>query len=239
MLGLVVGGLALATAPTASAQTVQDIEVRDRLIADQEALLNVYRCMFDVDIQVVPGGCSNGSPIFPPQKPSPFSGNPTAQDIAVRDQLINDQEALLNIYRCQFSIDTEIVPSGCQDSNVTPEPTPVTTPENLGPVSPNEEPWSEYVRNVEFATACGFWEGKFGQCHNHPEDTEEVERRWGELYGCEYRLEDRGCRGYGGARMQQLRDELFCQDGWLFVPGDRAQGACYHPDHPTHGSYWR
>ena len=42
-------------------------------------------------------------------------GNPTQQDIEVRDGLIQSQEALLNTYRCRFDIDTEVVPSGCVD----------------------------------------------------------------------------------------------------------------------------
>lgn len=234
VLGLVVGGLALFTAPTAAAQTLHDIEVRDKLIADQEALLNTYRCMFGVDTQVVPSGCSNSSPALPPQKPGQFSGTPTARDIAVRDQLIADQEALLNIYRCQFDIDTELVPDGCQGATT---PTPAI-PENLGPVPPNEEAWSESLRISEFIAACGFWEGVYGQCHNHPEDTNEVARLQGELYGCEWSFRERGCRGYGGARMRQLDNELFCQDGWIFrrsTVGNQPRYSCYHPNHPTNG----
>lgn len=243
VLGLVVGGLALTTASTASAQTLQDIEVRDKLIANQEALLNTYRCMFSVDTQVVPGGCSNVSPALPPQEPGQFSGTPTARDIAVRDQLITDQEALLNVYRCQFSIDTELVPAGCQshgtqpEPEVTAEPTP-TTPENLGPVPPNEEAWSENLRIREFMVACGFWEGIYGQCHNHPEDTDKVAQLKGELYDCEWSFRERGCRGYGGAGMRQLEDELFCQDSWIFRRStieNQPPYFCYHPDHPTNG----
>ena len=43
--------------PAVSAQTVADIAVRDQLIADQENLLNTYRCLFGVDADVVPGEC--------------------------------------------------------------------------------------------------------------------------------------------------------------------------------------
>ena len=101
-----------------------DVEVRDRLIADQEALLNTYRCMFGVDTQVVPGGCSNGAPALPAEDPAPFPGNPTAKDIEIRDKLVADQEALLNVYRCRFNIDTRIVPGGCSDQEVAiPDPT--------------------------------------------------------------------------------------------------------------------
>ncbi|WP_419926281.1 hypothetical protein [Candidatus Poriferisocius sp.] len=43
--------------PGAGGPALEDVVVRDRLIADQEALLNVYRCQFNVDTQVAPGGC--------------------------------------------------------------------------------------------------------------------------------------------------------------------------------------
>ncbi len=107
---------------------VGDVEVRDRLIADQEALLNVYRCMFDVDVHVVPGGCVNGAPSSPAKDPAPFSGDLTAQDIAVRDNLIANQETLLNVYRCRFRIDMQQVPGGCPEP-VEPPPTAVVEPE--------------------------------------------------------------------------------------------------------------
>ena len=103
--------------PTGAAQTVGDITARDRLIADQENLLNVYRCRFGVDTQVVPGGCSGGVPIEPPASHSVFSGTPTGQSLRVRDDLIAAQEKLLNTYRCRFNIDTHVVPGECK-----PEP---------------------------------------------------------------------------------------------------------------------
>lgn len=102
-------------APAASAQTVADIESRDALISNQEALLNVYRCMFDVDTEIVPGGCADGKPTLPAAEPQPFAGTPTEAGIGQRDVLIANQEALLNVYRCLFDIDTEIVPGGCLD----------------------------------------------------------------------------------------------------------------------------
>ncbi len=40
---------------------------RDALIAAQESLLNDYRCMFDIDTQLVPGGCAA------PAQPTPIS----------------------------------------------------------------------------------------------------------------------------------------------------------------------
>ena len=60
-------GLGFAASSGAAAQTVADVEVRDQMIADQDALLNVYRCMFGADVEVVPGGCANGAPGFPAQ----------------------------------------------------------------------------------------------------------------------------------------------------------------------------
>ncbi|MDE0116216.1 MAG: hypothetical protein OXT07_06320, partial [bacterium] len=108
----------MLSAPGAAfAQTAQDVAVRDQLIADQEALLSVYRCRFNIDTQLVPTGCLNGNPARPANQPSGFEGTPTAQDVAARDQLIADQEALLNVYRCRFNIDTQLVPTGC-----APEP---------------------------------------------------------------------------------------------------------------------
>ena len=129
VVGFLAAGLGFAGFSGAAGQTVADIEVRDRLVADQEALLNVYRCMFDVDVEVVPGGCANGAPALPAKGPAPFAGIPTAGDLAVRDQLVADQEALLNVYRCQFDIDTGLIPGGCQidpeaETTVEPEVTP-------------------------------------------------------------------------------------------------------------------
>lgn len=41
------------------------MERRDHLIAAQEALLNAYRCLFDVDTYIVPGCCENDRPAPP------------------------------------------------------------------------------------------------------------------------------------------------------------------------------
>ena len=48
---------ALVAAGPARAQTTADLEARDELIAAQESLLNTYRCQFDIDTRLVPGGC--------------------------------------------------------------------------------------------------------------------------------------------------------------------------------------
>ena len=115
VLACVLALVAVAVSPVASAQTQNDVEVRDQLIANQENLLNTYRCLFGVDTDVVPGGCPNPDTIAP----GPAPANPTQKDVDVRDGLIQSQEALLNTYRCQFDVDTQLVPGGCQ--NGTPE----------------------------------------------------------------------------------------------------------------------
>ena len=45
---------AAAQPAAGSRPTLEDVEVRDRLIADQESLLNAYRCLFGVDVVAVP-----------------------------------------------------------------------------------------------------------------------------------------------------------------------------------------
>ncbi len=107
--------VAVLLSPFASAQTVQEVESRDSLIASQEALLNVYRCLFGVDTAIVPGGCTDGKPTVPAAEAGPFTGTPSSEEVAQRDVLIANQEALLNVYRCLFDVDTQIVPGGCWD----------------------------------------------------------------------------------------------------------------------------
>jgi len=97
----------------AGAQTVEEIAGRDRLIAGQEALLNEYRCRFDVDTVIVLDGCIGGGWMGEFVAPGPFAGMPTPEELYRRDLLIADQEALLNAYRCQFGVDVLIVPGGC------------------------------------------------------------------------------------------------------------------------------
>ena len=103
---------------------LSDIAVRDKLIANQEALLNVYRCRFQIDTHIVPGGCTDTRPALEPIPPGEFQGTPAQTDIAVRDKLIANQEALLNVYRCRFQIDTHIVPGGCTDIRPAPDDRP-------------------------------------------------------------------------------------------------------------------
>ena len=119
-------------------QQLSEVLLRDELIGDQESLLNVYRCLFNIDTQIVPGGCADRKPAQAKPDPQPFSGTPTLRDIEVRDELVADQESLLNVYRCLFNIDTHAVPGGCTDGKpaeskpeltATPQPTATTTPD--------------------------------------------------------------------------------------------------------------
>ena len=52
-----------------------------------------------------------------------------ANDIAVRDNLIREQEALLNTYRCMFKIDTQLVRGGCAAQ--PPADTPSAPPQRI------------------------------------------------------------------------------------------------------------
>lgn len=111
LFGLIMLGAVLA-AP-ASAVSADGVRQRDALIASQEALLNVYRCRFGIDTGLVPGGCFWGVPVRPAVSPPLFSGHTGATEVADRDVLIASQEALLNVYRCRFGVDTGLVPGGC------------------------------------------------------------------------------------------------------------------------------
>ena len=79
---------------------------------------------------MVPGECPTPVPVSPGVAPP----SPTQNDIEVRDGLIQNQEALLNVYRCRFDVDTEIVPGGCVDGVPAPVVVdePDTGPEPLG-----------------------------------------------------------------------------------------------------------
>ena len=90
-----------------------EVAVRDGLVAEQEALLNAYRCRFGVDVEAVAGGCSGGVPVLAPVGPGVFEGVAGEGDVAERDALVASQEALLNAYRCRFDIDIEAVAGGC------------------------------------------------------------------------------------------------------------------------------
>ena len=114
VLVLALGSTTANAQSTSSGEvTHHDIAVRDGLIADQESLLNTYRCQFGVDTHIVTGGCAQGVPLLGPTAPGEFTGTPTQYALDVRDGLVREQEALLNVYRCMFGIDTQVVPGGC------------------------------------------------------------------------------------------------------------------------------
>ena len=123
-VAVLLAGIAATASSVASAQesnTLGQIVERDRLVAAQESLLNTYRCLYDIDTHAVPGGCVDWRPDDGPVLPGEFQGVPTAQEVEVRDKLVVAQESLLNIYRCRFDVDTQLVPGGCRGEEGTPE----------------------------------------------------------------------------------------------------------------------
>ena len=132
VVGLIAAGLGAAL-PSAWAQSVAEVEKRDQLIANQENLLNTYRCLYGVDTGVVPGGCPSPDQV----SPGPAPASPTQHDIEVRDTLIQSQEALLNVYRCRFNVDTQLVPGGCSQQPDDTASTEVT--EDTSSIAPPAE----------------------------------------------------------------------------------------------------
>jgi len=108
-------GSLLASAPVEAQTADGQVAERDSLIAAQENLLNTYRCMFGVDTAAVSGGCPDPDQV----QPGPAPQNPSQQDIDARDALIAAQENLLNVYRCQHNIDTQLVAGGCPRTGVS------------------------------------------------------------------------------------------------------------------------
>ena len=85
------GGVVAPASSMASAQEssiLDEINFRNRLVAAQESLLNTYRCLFNIDIGIVPGGCVDGQPAGGPLAPDEFQGVPTASEVEVRDTLV-------------------------------------------------------------------------------------------------------------------------------------------------------
>ncbi|MDE0236127.1 MAG: serine protease, partial [bacterium] len=128
--------------------TRQDIAERDGLISAQESLLNAYRCRFNIDTIVVPGGCANGVPAVAAAPQAPYSGTPTWTAIAQRDRLILSQESLLNTYRCRFGVDASVVPGGCTDGR------PSSLPDN-----PSSCDFADHAANAVEAV----WQVQAGQ----------------------------------------------------------------------------
>ena len=112
-IALVIGALGM-TVPAAGhdADHLAEIELRDHLIANQENLLNVYRCALGADLELVPGGCSE-SPAGISQPPAAGHCEDCHAEIELRDHLIANQENLLNVYRCMLGADIELAPDAC------------------------------------------------------------------------------------------------------------------------------
>ena len=71
------------------------------------------------------------------------------QQLNQRNELIANQEALLNVYRCLFNIDTQIVPDGCTDEKPAEGPDDDMTPEVLSP-------WEQLVYGDDPARLIAF-----------------------------------------------------------------------------------
>ncbi len=54
---LIICGVIAAVSVASAHDTDGEIASRDALISAQENLLNTYRCLFSIDMQLVPGGC--------------------------------------------------------------------------------------------------------------------------------------------------------------------------------------
>ena len=98
---------------------LEEVVIRDELIAAQQSMLNAFRCQFEYETQLVPDGCIDRQPGAGPVQAATFTGVPIRQDLVDRDELIRVQEALLNDYRCRFGIDDHVVPGGCPDEAET------------------------------------------------------------------------------------------------------------------------
>ena len=111
--------------------------------------MNTYRCLFGVDVGAVPGGCPEPVLVVPGAAPE----SPTQHDLEVRNGLIQRQEALLNVYRCRFNIDTEVVSGGCPGggaSQRTPGAGPTAGPALADSIRdvPSDSPHADSIRDV-------------------------------------------------------------------------------------------
>jgi len=172
VLAVVLVGSLLASAPveaqTADGQTAGgQVAERDSLIAAQENLLNTYRCMFGVDTAAVSGGCPDPDRIQPGAAPQ----NPSQQDIDARDSLIAAQENLLNTYRCQHNIDTQLVAGGCPRTGVSQ-----TAPNTA------TEPGQSQISNADIPTQARHLSVQLGDLTDNAADM--VLRTFFDLYGC-------------------------------------------------------
>lgn len=238
VLALIAASLGLSLSTGVSAQSVSDIELRDQLIANQENLLNSYRCLYNTDTHVVPGGCENVEHVTPGDPPSA----PTEADLELRDRLIADQEALLNVYRCQFDVDTQLVPGGCSEAS---------TDENVVPWNADfAANWDLMTHLSDTCTVAGSNKNTSFQCDD-PADEAEIDRIVRDVYSCEAPyIQDgmslgirckSGSKGFfaWGNPFNEFRWVtqtpgpgllLACPDRWY---SDDDLQICYGPDHPS------
>ncbi|MYH70999.1 MAG: hypothetical protein F4153_00190 [Acidimicrobiia bacterium] len=86
----------------------------DCLFAERRALLDAYRCRFDIVFRAVSGRCQKEAAVGPASGPPSPDGIPS---IAVAmEGLVAAQRSLLNAYRCWFGIQLKSVTLGCSDT---------------------------------------------------------------------------------------------------------------------------
>ena len=105
--------------PPANAPLLEEKARLNKLISEQSVLISDYRCLFNVDIQYVPGGCRAGQPAYPEWTSFTFIGSYRNMDLMKLEDLVAAQEALLNAYRCRFRVDMDAVPGGCGQTDET------------------------------------------------------------------------------------------------------------------------
>ena len=165
--------------------------------------MNAYRCLFNTDTGVVVGGCPNPPAVSPGAAPD----SPTTDDIAARDRLIQQQESLLNAYRCRFDVDTQLVPGGCGDGEPA-SPPPTDGQEQTGDepygTNPNPEPEQPAALLIEVPD-----EAPSGRCANHiprwGRDGWQEGDDWREVYNWETLCALRS--GYDPSRNRTVSDD--------------------------------
>ena len=120
----IAGSSAGGQAPDERDARITELEMlvadRDTLIAAQESLLNDYRCLFDIDTQLVPNGCpeqAQPTPV-PTATPTPTAspaGTPTAT----------------------------ATPAATPTPTATPTPAPTILPDPTIPAGTTEEQWEQ------------------------------------------------------------------------------------------------
>ena len=154
--------------------TPVDLVVGDGLIAERELLLNTYRCSYNIDTHMVPGGCADLPPQSPITEPRSYSSN---EDRSVCEQaalpsdlsgmvelLWIDSECLKVTYEPLNGRTLEQVREQYRDSPgflsaslplvIVPGSMPATTVGIAAAGTPPETPW-----HLEAMDAKELWEG--------------------------------------------------------------------------------